>query len=187
MLLRYSHYHIPQGPASPPWFPWVLNTRKPWVLFCKLFPTMMVIQSSSVAPCIQRQLIFVATINLKTSLPTSQTQSLLNVHTTKRQWGKGWILIWERIFKLNSIWGSDLAFTGCWHLKSIWCFWKPQVFQCSSVCFSNQNTFHTNKLWPILMTHWRGLAFYCLFSPLWLDLLSLEGTLPFLCLFSTTF
>lgn len=104
---------------------------------------------------IQCQLTFSAKINMNTYLPTSpplvQPQSLLSVHSTKRQWGNGWILTWGRIFKTNTVWGSDLAFSGSWRLSSIWCFWNPQIFKCSSVCFSTQTAGCPEKWWPILI------------------------------------
>lgn len=90
-------------------------------------------------------------------------------------------LIWGRIFKTNSISGSDLAFIGSWHLNSIWCFWNPQILKCSFICFSTQNAVQPEKLWPIfVILHSLSLPF----QPPLVGFVDVRGQSSILLLFS---
>lgn len=152
----------------------MFNIRNPWNVFPNVIHTDDAVQL--LLGDIQGQLTFPAQINLKSS-PCSD--SLLDVCTTKRQWGKKTGLD-PSLFQKKQNLRLRFGFNGSWHLNSTWCFCNPHIFKCSSACFSARNAVQPEEFWPIFVTlHSLSLPF----QPLWLALVTLEGSLPFYCFF----
>lgn len=101
----------------------------------------------------------------------------LNVHPTERQGGNRWSLTWSRIWETNGIWGSGLAFPGS---SAAFDAVETSKFQ-MLLYFSTPSSVRPERILvplhlPVLLS-----------SPFCLDLLTLEGSVPFSCFFPRDF